>query len=106
MIMVIHLYIRKNILFLWKNICGKQLNGILIVIKVVCINIGKCDKSILPYDNGLTVGKIYEVEYNHIDNTKYEFIDDDGDFKLAFKERFITMEEYREKQLDILEIYD
>ncbi len=62
--------------------------------KVVCINNSKLRGKEIPY----TIGKVYET--NGGPAAQYLVMSDDGDFYNLSTSRFISLEEWREKQLD------
>lgn len=62
--------------------------------KVVCINNSKLRGKEIPY----TIGKVYET--NGGPAAQYSVISDDGEFYNLSTSRFISLEEWREKQLD------
>jgi len=51
------------------------------------------------YSERLTIGKIYLVIKN-IDPSGYKLVDDLGNSKYYLKDRFITIDEHREQQLN------
>jgi hypothetical protein len=66
--------------------------------KVICVNKNRFSK------DELTIGKIYEIlsHTEHVDITVQWFIADDGTELLYFDndKDFITLEQYREQQLN------
>jgi hypothetical protein len=63
--------------------------------KLVCID---NRNSSTVVDNDITIGKIYKIEM--LMDRGYRIINDKGYHKSYLKQRFITVEEYRNKQLD------
>ena len=62
--------------------------------KIVCVdNIG--------YESELTIGKTYDlISYSSRSFSPYKVLNDLGQVYSFDEERFITLDEYREKQID------
>ena len=70
--------------------------------KVVCINNGSVDgRSCLPSDR-LTIGKIYNV-LGYLDNSIL-IVANHGKVSQVYKDRFVSLEEFRQDKLTILGI--
>ncbi len=70
--------------------------------KVMCINNDSIRGS-FSSDDRLTIGKWYDVEDVVLgDGSEYYKIlkDDNGDSRRLYKERFITLKEYRRRKLE------
>ena len=71
--------------------------------KLMCVNNISMEQGYIP---PITIGKIYEtvpksnIGFNWIQEMNYKIICDKGFGTWEFKENFITLEEWRDKQLN------